>query len=302
MGYVDEQQYGALGKGLNVWSDNIVAKVPVLGQFQDWAVGIGIKAQEKQHQEEMKRLYDAGVANGYDPAYIASLLEGFESWYRADTGKSLTEIDPVFAIKLAGATRVDSGKGPTNISTGIGALLNNRSPKTNNEMSFVGNLLSSAATTAKNAVVTTATDYVKQKASSFVSSELTNFSDGIGIGQPYLQGGQVKVPTQQSGEGIFSGLQNYLAPSTSQAFKNTGVAGPNYGQILSQPAAAVSGQQQIVGNGQVVLTGGVSVGKPVTMNTTDNSNGQGDSSIVWFLGAAVVLFLILTGGIKKLFS
>lgn len=124
-------------------------------------------------------------------------------------------------------------------------------------------------------------------------TEILNNSDGLGISQAYVnEQGQIVVPSTQQGEGIFSQLNNYAS----------NILDRRYSQILSTPAASVSGQQQIKSGGGVVLTGGVEIGGAVTTNTTSQDSSKGDSAIIWFLGAAVVLFLVFTGGLKKLFS
>lgn len=124
-------------------------------------------------------------------------------------------------------------------------------------------------------------------------TEILNNSDGLGISQAYVNElGQVVVPSTQQGEGIFSQLNNYASAQLNKIGS----------QLLSGPAASVSGQQQLTSGGGVTLTGGVNVGGSVTKNTTSTDTTKGDSSIVWLLGAVVVLFLVFTGGLKKLFG
>jgi hypothetical protein len=124
-------------------------------------------------------------------------------------------------------------------------------------------------------------------------TEILNNSDGLGISQAYVNSqGQIVVPSTQQGEGIFSQLNNYA----SNQLNKVG------GQILSNAAAAVSGQQQIASGGGVTLTGGVEIGGSVTKNTTSNGDDKSSNGMLWILGLVVLGFMFFTGGLKKLFK
>lgn len=133
---------------------------------------------------------------------------------------------------------------------------------------------------------------IKKAVANMNLSEIMNQTDGLGIGQPYVNEiGQITVPSTQQGEGIFSQLNNYASATLNKAG----------GQILSTVAANISGQQQIAAGGGVTLTGGVNVGKPVTTNTTSNSSsGNGSSNTM--LIVIVVVLLFFTGAFKKIFG
>jgi hypothetical protein len=137
--------------------------------------------------------------------------------------------------------------------------------------------------------VNSAADKFKNQNAMF---ETGNLLDGISIGQAYVENGVVKVPMAQQGEGIFSSLGNYAAAVMTPTIQNTGING---GQILSQVAGGVSGQQQIASSGQVVLTGGVQVGGSVTKNTTSNgsSSSSGGSMVLIIIAAVVAAFFLL---------
>lgn len=124
-------------------------------------------------------------------------------------------------------------------------------------------------------------------------SEIMNQTDGLGVGQPYVDKttGQVVVPSTQQGEGIFSQLNNYA----SQQLNKIG------GQVVSTVAANISGQQQIAAGGGVTLTGGATIGSPVTKNTTASNGTTGASSNMLIIIAVVVL-LAFTGVLKKIFK
>lgn len=121
--------------------------------------------------------------------------------------------------------------------------------------------------------------------------ETGNLMDGIGIGQAYIENGVVKVPMAQQGEGIFSSLGNFAAAVMTPTIQNSGING---GQILSQVAGGISGQQQLASSGQVVLTGGVNVGGSVTKNTTsgNGSSSSGGNMMIIIIGAIAALFFL----------
>jgi hypothetical protein len=131
-------------------------------------------------------------------------------------------------------------------------------------------------------------------------TELINATDGLGIGQAFVSNGQVKIPNApQAGDGIFSGLQNLGATLLSSTIANTGING---GQVMSQPAAGISGQQQLAASsGGVVLTGGVSVGGSVTKNTTSggSSSSAGGGMLVIGLVIAAAVWILNKMGIIK---
>lgn len=124
-------------------------------------------------------------------------------------------------------------------------------------------------------------------------NEIMNQTDGLGIGQPYVDPGtgQIVVPSTQAGEGIFSQLNNYA----SQQLNKIG------GQVVSTVAANISGQQQIAAGGGVTLTGGATIGNPVTKNTTSSSSSSsnGNGSMLFIVFIAIALFF--SGALKKLF-
>jgi hypothetical protein len=143
---------------------------------------------------------------------------------------------------------------------------------------------------------------IKQAVSQYSTmniTEIMNQVDGLGIGQAFVQDGKIVVPSTQSGEGIFSSLNNYAATQLTQTIKN---AGSMAGQILSQPAAGVSGQQQLAAGGGVVLTGGVNVGGSVTKNTTSNGSTSTGSGTGILIAIVVFVFLLMTGQLKKIFG
>jgi hypothetical protein len=124
-------------------------------------------------------------------------------------------------------------------------------------------------------------------------SEIMNQTDGLGVGQPYVDTstGQVVVPSTQQGEGIFSQLNNYASAQLNKIG----------GQVVSTVAANISGQQQIAAGGGVTLTGGATIGNPVTKNTTaNNSTASGSSNVLIIV--LVVVVLAFTGVFKKIFK
>jgi len=123
-------------------------------------------------------------------------------------------------------------------------------------------------------------------------TEILNTTDGLGIGQPYVdtKTGQIVVPSTQQGEGIFSQLNNYASAQLNKIG----------GQVVSTVAANISGQQQIAAGGGVTLTGGATIGNPVTKNTTaSNSSSDGSGNILFIVFVAIAL--IFSGALKKLF-
>lgn len=131
--------------------------------------------------------------------------------------------------------------------------------------------------------------------------ETNNLLDGLGVSQAYVENGNIKVPEAQQGEGVFGSLTNYAAAVLTPTIANSGING---GQILSQAAAGISGQQQLASSGQVVLTGGVSVGGSVTKNTTSGGSSTSSGSILMYVIGGIVLLFVLGGGalFKKFFK
>jgi hypothetical protein len=140
-----------------------------------------------------------------------------------------------------------------------------------------------------------AVDSAVSKYKNLNSMEILNMTDGLAIGQAFVgSDGQIKIPNAATaGEGVMSGLQNLGASLLSGTIMNTGIAGG--GQIMSQAAAGISGQQQIAASsGGVVLTGGVGVKDSVTQNTTSGT-GSGESQsgvlvVVALIAAALYFF------------
>lgn len=124
-------------------------------------------------------------------------------------------------------------------------------------------------------------------------TEILNTTDGLGIGQPYVdtKTGQIVVPSTQQGEGIFSQLNNYASTTLNKIG----------GQVVSTVAANISGQQQIAAGGGVTLTGGATIGSPVTANTTasKNSDTASAASLLWWLAIGLFIFHILGKAFRR---